>query len=252
MIYLGNEKILSGGKKNGISIIQFDKEYKNYNFLLNIDQNKTIKSIIQINNNNFISLGEIGPISKLILYDDKNKIEKVAFLKVWQNIINICDINKKNFAYQTNQFIAIVNINTFKENRRIKYESRNSINKYNDKIIGVISDNQHEIVFFDIEKGTKVFEIKHGCNILGFLKSKRAKDDIITILESLSDFSGYGFAQDYSKNKNKWEGLSSTIATWTYNLRHISEMDDFTILISGQDDLYVLIYQINDDNNFLE
>lgn len=33
MIYLGNEKILSGGIKKGISIIQFDKDYKNYNYL---------------------------------------------------------------------------------------------------------------------------------------------------------------------------------------------------------------------------
>ena len=181
MIYLGNEKILSGGIKTGISIIQFDKEYKNYNFLLKIDQNKTINNIIQIKRNNFISLEEEKSISKWILYEDKNKIEKVTFLKNGQSINNICDISKKYFAYQTNNYICIININTLKEKRRIRYGQTNNIYKYNDKIIGVISDNQHEIVFFDIENGTKIFEIKNDYNILGFLKSKRAKEDIITI-----------------------------------------------------------------------
>ena len=47
MIYLGNEKILSGGINNSISIIKFDKEYKTYNFLLKAFKYKTIKNIIQ-------------------------------------------------------------------------------------------------------------------------------------------------------------------------------------------------------------
>ena len=109
MVYLGNERILSGGINNSISIIKFDKEYKTYNFLLKAFKYKTIKNIIQAKKNNFISLEENGPLTKFILYEDKNKIEIVTSLKAWQSIINICDINKKCFAYQTNQYISIVN-----------------------------------------------------------------------------------------------------------------------------------------------
>ena len=61
-----------------------------------------------------------------------NKIEKVIFLKIGENIINICEINKNFYAYQTNKYICIVNINTFKEKRRIKYEYGKNIYKYND------------------------------------------------------------------------------------------------------------------------
>ena len=184
---------------------------------------------------------------------DKNKIEKVTFLKNGQNINNICDINNNYFAYQTNNYICIVNINTFKEKRRIRYGNTININKYNDKIIGVISGNKHEIYFFDIENGKKVFEIKNDYIIHGFIKSKRAKEDIITTIEYSADYSGYGYVQDYSKYKNNWEKLSSTGSTWSFYLRHIYEMDDFTILVSAQDKLYVIFYPlINAENIFVK
>ena len=253
MIYLGNEKILSGGINKGISIIQFDKDYKSYNYLLKIDQNKTINNIIQIKRYNFISLEEKRLISKLVLYVELNKIEKVIFLKIGENIINICEINKNFYAYQTNKYICIVNINTFKEKRRIKYEYGKNIYKYNDEIIGAISDNQNQIDFFDIEKGGKVFEIKSNYIIHGFIKSKRAKEDIITIIEHSSYCSGYGIVQDYSKDKNEWKEISNTGSTWTFYLRHIYEMDDFTILVSGQKELYALFYPlVNSGNIFIK
>ena len=162
---------------------------------------------------------------------------------------NICGINKKYFAYQTNNYICIININTLKEKRRIRYGQTNNIYKYNDKIIGAISDDKYRIEFFNIKKGEKVFEIRNDYYIHGFIKSKRAKEDIITTIEYSAGYSGYGYVQDYSKNKNKWEKLSSTGSTWSFYLRHIYEMDDFTILVSAQHKLYVLFYPLINTNN---
>ena len=89
--------------------------------------------------------------------------------------------------------------------------------------------------------------------IHGFIKSKRAKEDIIAIVESSSYYSGYGIVQDFSKDKNKWKEMSNTGSTWTFYLRHIHEMDDFTILVSGQANLYDLFYPlISTDNIFVK
>ena len=106
-----------------------------------------------------------------------------------------------------------------------------------------------KFIFLILKKDKKYFEIKNNYIIHGFIKSKRAKEDIITNIEYSADFSGYGYVQDYSKNKNNWQELSSTGSTWSFYLRHIYEMDDFTILVSAQDKLYVLFYPLINTNN---
>ena len=53
----------------------------------------------------------------------------------------------------------------------------------------------------------------------------------------------YGYCMDMKLNNNKLEILSKTLNKWgSINLRHIFEMNDKTILISGENVLYALFY----------
>ena len=249
MIFLGNEKIISGGYQNGIHLIKFNDEYKNYNIIFHIENKQTIETIIRLNQC-FLSYGENIPISKWKLNEAENNIEKISFLKPEKKIMNLCEISNKYFAYQTPEYIHIIYLNTFKEHLRIKYKINgifhfNGITKFNDKIIAAISEDEYKLDFFDIETGNKVYEINGEDTMFkGFLKSKREKDEteIIAICEYCSGRAGYGFCLDFSLHNNNWIKLSKTSGTWTFYLRDISEMDDNTILISGQKELYVLFY----------
>ena len=127
----------------------------------------------------------------------------------------------------------------------------NGINKFNNKIIGAISENTHTIDFFNIDSGKKEYEIIDNENFVkGFIHTKREKNELIVLSEYCSDRGGgYGFAQDFSLFNNKWKKISKTHSTWSYSIRHIYETDDKTILISAQKELYVLIYPDKKINN---
>lgn len=79
----------------------------------------------------------------------------------------------------------------------------------------------------------------------GFLRTKREKEEIeiITLSENQKHMRSYGYCMDIKLNNNKLEILSKTVDKWgPINLRHIFEKNDKTILISGEDVLYVLFY----------
>ena len=170
--------------------------------------------------------------------------------------MNICEINNKYFAYQTPEYICIININTFQAHNTINYKissifHENGIIKFNNKIIGAISENTHTIDFFNIDSGKKEYEIIDNENFVkGFIHTKREKNELIVLSEYCSDRGGgYGFAQDFSLFNNKWKKISKTHSTWSYSIRHIYETDDKPILISTQKELYVLIYPDKKINN---
>lgn len=114
--------------------------------------------------------------------------------------MNICEINNKYFAYQTPEYISIINIKTFQAHCTINYKinsifHENGINKFNNKIIGAISENTHTIDFFNIDSGKKEYEIIDNENFVkGFIHTKREKNELIVLSEYCSDRGGgYGF-----------------------------------------------------------
>ena len=252
MIYLGNRKIISGGYE-GFNLIQFEENYKGYNMLFHIMDNFKINNIIRGNDGSFISYGENISILKWKINKEENNIEKLFTLNFKQSIKDICKISNKYFAYQTEDFIYILNMKTFAEKIKIKYEYHKSsyifgLVRYSDEILGVISKNRNQIGFFNVETSEKVFEIKddnESCFLLGFLKTYREKNEneIIAISEYFSGRGGYGQTEDFSLHNNKWEKLIETsTSSWSSYLRHIYEMKDNTILISAQSQLHVLFY----------
>ena len=166
-----------------------------------------------------------------------------------KGICNICELNNKYFAYQTQEFIYIVYHKTLKEHLRIDYKlinfPGNAINKITDEIFGVTSSEQYQIDFFNVETGEKINEIiDEDDTFQGILRSKREKKniEIITLNEHLAYQRSYGFCSDYKYNNNKWERMSITSDRWSCHIRHFFEMNDNTILVSTQEELYVLFY----------
>ena len=252
MISLGKEKIVVGNY-SGIYLIKFCDNYKKYNICKLAS--KRLTNVIKLNKNNFISFEE-KKIYKWNLIKAENSIEIKCILRTEDNILNMCEINKIYFAYQSYMCIHIIYSNTFKERKRIKYDDfKIDINNFgslyydkrisaiNGKIIG-ISNAQNKIDFYNIETGKKVAELISDSRIFSFLGSKRDKEenDIITICEYFSGRGGYGFCQDYSLKNNKLIKLSQTMGTWEYNLKQVFEIDNNTILVTGEKEIYFLLY----------
>jgi len=243
MVLLIEEKILLGGEK-GIFLIQFDNSYYNYRIIANVYRNEKVKSIIKIDDRTFLNLS-IEPnnhINKWVLFnEEKNKriMEKMAKLKNNEKIENICEINKKYFAYQTKNFIIIINIINFKNYRKIIIQSK-GICKYNNKYIGVL--NLLDISFYNIETGMEEFKIReinyYGCvNIKQFYKRKIENEEIIAIMDNR--------LLQFSKYNNEWLLIGSITKLPLFEkfkcLNYVSEMEDKTILLASKDNiLYVL------------
>ena len=144
---------------------------------------------------------------------------------------------------------------TFREKIKIEYKYdysfyNHGLARYSDEIIGSISKGGKKIEFFKVETGEKLFEINiEDRLLLGFLKTNREKDEneIITISKVYSDFGGNGYSEDFSLHNNQWEKLS-TYNLLTFRMTHIYEMKDKTILISAQNELYVLFYPVENNN----
>ena len=184
MIYLNNMKLIVGDG-NGIFFIKYDKEFKDYEIIFHVNKNNNIDNIIKTYNNYFLSL---------------------------ENRDYICDINKKYFVYQTQEFIYIIYHKNFKEHLKINYGlinfPGNAINKITDEIIGVTSSRKYQIDFFNIETGDKLYKITDENHIFkGILRSRREKNyiEIVTLNEHLAYQRCYGFCSDYIYNNNKWE-----------------------------------------------
>ena len=255
MIYIDNKKLIAGGNQ-GILLFKFNGNYKSLNINFHINKNEEIRQIIKTYDNYFISYGNYLSICKWEINKEENKIDNLFILKTEKIVLGICEISNKYFAYQTEDYIYILNYKTFKEHIKIKYKIQsyiyrtNGINKLTDKIIGTISYNSDQIDFFDVETGEKLFEISNDDNgnqvfYNGFLRTKREKEEIeiITLSENIQYMRRYGYCLDMKVNNNKIEILSQTSDEWWYiDLRHIFEMNDKTILISGEKDLYALFY----------
>ena len=243
MVLLIEEKILLGGEK-GIFLIQFDNRYYNYRIIANVYRNEKVKSIIKIDDRTFLNLS-IEPnnhINKWVLFnEEKNKriIEKMAKLKNNEKIENICEINKKYFAYQTKNFIIIINIINFKNYHKIIIQSK-GICKYNNKYIGVL--NVFDISFYNIETGMEEFKIRESnyyecVNIKQFYKRKIENEEIIAIMDNR--------LLQFSKYNNEWLLIGSITKLPSFEkfkcLNYVSEMEDKTILLASKDNiLYVL------------
>jgi hypothetical protein len=252
MISLGKEKIVAGNY-SGIYLIKFSDNYKKCNICKLASRSLT--NAIKLNENNFISF-ETKNIYKWNLNKAENGIEIKCNLPTEDSILNMCEISEIYFAYQSYGYIHIIHSNTFKERRRIKYDDfKIDINNFgssyyykrisaiNGKIIG-ITKAQNKIDFFNIETGKKVAELISDSRIFSFLGSKRDKEenDIITICEYFSGRGGFGFCRDYSLKNNKLIKLSQTMGTWEYNLKQVFEIDNNTILVTAEKELYFLLY----------
>lgn len=238
MVFLFEEKLLLGGEK-GIFLIKFDNRYYNYQILFNIAPNEKVKTIIKINEKTFINLTSEpnNHINKWTLFNEQ-KMEKIIKLRENEKIENICEINNKYFAYQTENYIVIINILNFKQYRKIIIQS-NGICKYNNKYIGVLN---FDISLFNIETGEEEFKITGSkfysfLNIIKFYKSKIENEEIIAIM----DFCILQFL----KHDNKWLLIGAipevpVIKTFS-SLNYVSEMEDKTILLTSKKDiLYIL------------
>ena len=254
MIYLGNQKIIVGGNK-GFLLITFNRDYKSYKINFHIFKNEEIYKIIKTYDNYFISYGINIPICKWAINKQENNIEKLLILNPGNNILGLCEINNKYFAFQTEDFIYIINYKTFKTHIKIKYRiqgylyRKNEINKITDNIIGTIGYNSDQIDFFNIETGEKLFEINKDDDdnqvfYRGFLRSKRAKEEteIIFLCENFKYMSNDSYCLDAKLDYNKLDIMSRTLNKWYIKPEHIFEMNDLTILISGNEEIYVLFY----------
>jgi len=77
MTYLDNKKLIAGGNQ-GILLIKFDGNYKNYNINFHINKKEIIRNIIKIYDNYFISYGNYIPISKREI--NRKKIILIIYL----------------------------------------------------------------------------------------------------------------------------------------------------------------------------
>ena len=107
MIYLYNMQLIVGGG-NGIFFIKYNKEFKDYEVIFHVNKNMNIDNIIKTYNNYFLSLENRDYIIKWIINKEENNIEKLFSFNNNKGICNICDINKKYFVYQTQEFIYII------------------------------------------------------------------------------------------------------------------------------------------------
>lgn len=248
MIYLDNMKLIAGGCK-GLILIKYSKDFRNYDIIFHINKDHYIDTIIKTFENYFLSLENEKYVIKWIINKEENNISKICSLYNDKGICNICELNNKYFAYQTQEFIYIVYHKTLKEHLRIDYKlinfPGNAINKITDEIFGVTSSFRYQIDFFNVETGEKIYEIIDEDDIFkGILRTKREKKniEIITLNEHLAYQRSYGFCSDYRYNNNKWERMSITSDRWSCNIRHFFEMNDNIILVSTQEELYVLFY----------
>ncbi len=254
MIYFGNQKIIVGGNK-GFLLITFNIDYKSYKINFHIFKNEEIYKIIKTYDNYFISYGINIPICKWAINKQENNIEKLLILNPGNTILGLCEINNKYFAFQTEDFIYIINYKTFKTHIKIKYHiqsyryRKNGINKITNNIIGTIGYNSDQIDFFNIKTGEKLFEINEDDDdnqvfYHGFLRSKRAKEEIeiIFLSEHCKYMSSDSYCLDAKLDYNKLDIMSRTLNKWYIKPEHIFEMNDLTILISGNEEIYVLFY----------
>ena len=251
MVLLIEEKLLLGGE-SGIFLIQFDNRYNNYHIILNVSQNEKIKTIIKIDDRTFINLSiELNNhINKLALFNgekNKQKLEKIVNLKDNEKIENICEINNKYFAYQTKNYIIIINIINFKKYRKIIIRSK-GICKYNNKYIGVLN---LDISLYNIETGMEEFKITGSkyftfLNIIHFFKRKIENEEIIAIM----DFC----LLQFSKHNNKWLLIGTipevpVIKKFSL-LNYVSEMEDKTILLASKNNILYVLTAPSYENNF--
>ena len=183
--FLGNETIMCG--HDTTYIIKFDKEYKTYK-IIERSLHEGIHKVISLNNNEILIFGTES-ISKYSFDEEKN-FNKICCIDYDQDDItkkvrNICLMNKNYFAYLTKQCIHIINVNTFKEEKKIEYTNKSGdylIKKYNDKIIALMTDDGYQIYFYNIETGNKEFElVDDNFKAIDFIKTKREENEIILI-----------------------------------------------------------------------
>ena len=248
MIYLDNKKLIAGGNK-GLLLIKYSEDFKEYNIIFHINKNQEINNIIKTYDNYFLSLENNKYIIKWLLNKEENNINKIFCLYDDKGINNICDLNNKYFAYQTQEFIHIMNHKTFKNHLKINCKlfnfHGNAISKITDEIFVATSSDHYQLDFFDIETGKKIHEIiDENDTFDGILRSKREKEniEIITLHEHVAYQNSYGFCGDYKYTNNKWEKISITSDRWYGCIRHFFEMNDNNILVSAQERLYVLLY----------
>ena len=183
--FLGNETIMCG--HDTTYIIKFDKEYKTYK-IIERSLHEGIHKVINLNNNEILIFGTES-ISKYSFDEEKN-FNKICCIDYDQDDItkkvrNICLMNKNYFAYLTKQCIHIIDVNTFKEEKKIEYTNKSGdylIKKYNDKIIALMTDDGYQIYFYNIETGNKEFElVDDNFKAIDFIKTKREEKEIIVI-----------------------------------------------------------------------
>ena len=173
----------------------------------------------------------------------------------FQNLVKLQPFFTSKLFTESNAALALINkqfgvpficndLNPNLENDLLN-RLRNFNNKITDEIFGVTSSFRYQIDFFNVETGEKIYEIIDEDDIFkGILRTKREKKniEIITLNEHLAYQRSYGFCSDYRYNNNKWERMSITSDRWSCNIRHFFEMNDNIILVSTQEELYVLFY----------
>ena len=254
MIYLGNQNIIVGGTE-GFLLITFNMDYKSYKINFHIFKNENIYKIIKTYDNYFISYGIDIPVCKWEINKQENNIDKLLIINPGNNILGLCEINNKYFAFQTKDLIYIINYQNFKVHIKINYQiqsylyRKNGINKITNNIIGTIGSNHDQIDFFNIETGEKLFEINKDDNenqvfYRGFLGSKRAKEEteIIFLSEHCEYMRSDSYCLDAKLDHSKLDIMSRTSNEWYIEPEHIFEMNDLTILISGGKIIYILFY----------
>ena len=180
-------------------------------------------------------------ISKWILNKEKKDIQKICVIKSNdKDIIDICQINKKYFAYSSSDFIHILHLDSFKEHIKINYEDCSLLKKYNNKIIGAMG--MHNIIFFNIENGKEEFRIvdDEGDYLFNFIVCKYNQKKILTVTLKESHRYHYGSIYnteyiDYTRNihefcfyRNKWRRF--------YDRNKNFESDDhISVLIEFED-----------------
>ena len=278
--YLGNQSIICGNDKT-FYLINFDKEYKTGNIVIKKDINENLIKILKINDRQIISLNfdrqtlfkteivldrnsrdseDKGTlISKWILNKEKKDIQKICVIKSNdKDIIDICQINKKYFAYSSSDFIHILHLDSFKEHIKINYEDCSVLKKYNNKIIGAMG--MHDIIFFNIENGKEEFRIidDEEDYLFNFIVCKYNQKKILTVSLKESLFYHYGSLKswknisytkkinEFSFYRNKWRKFyhkNKNLESKNYYKNYISdpiELEDKSIIDLYEDEYICL------------
>ena len=202
--FLGNKTIICGNDTT--YIIKFDKDYKTYK-IIKKSLHEGVRKVMNLNNNEILLLG-YKSISKYS-FDEETNFKKILFIDydeedITKKVRNICLMNKNYFAYLTKQCIHIIDVNTFKEEKKIEYENKSGdyfIKKYNDKLIALMTDDGYQIFFYNIETGNKEFElVDDNFKAIDFIKTKREENEIILIA---SKYPKQKYKKDMKREKEK-------------------------------------------------